>query len=204
MKNNKLWIAFSVIAGVIIIYLLIENNRKEKDKAEKDRKIADLQKEIDENENINEEIKRRLTALVQNDYEIEPHIANELSQIVALLEIKQEPTAVLKLAKIIENLLKRLYKGEPKIKELAKQNNRKTPVFADYLELAKIDKVISMEDWHLLSVMKIIRNEEAHELDVQKERTHILATFISGISTILGLCRKLKRKNIEVEILSNN
>ncbi len=195
MKNNKLVIALGVVAGFIILWLLIENSKK-------DEKIAELQKEIDENENINEEIKKRLTELIQNNHEIAPQIANELGQIAALLEIKQDTTAVFKLAKIIENLLKQLYKGNLKLKEVAKKNGRKIPVFNDYLEHAKDENVITTEDWHLLSVMKIIRNEEAHEIDVKKERTRILASFISGMGIILGLCKMLKKKTIDAEVLA--
>lgn len=195
MKNNKLIVALGVVAGIIILWLLIENSNK-------DEKIAELQKEIDENENINEEIKKRLTELIQNNHEIAPQIANELGQIAALLGIKQDTTAVFKLAKIIESLLKQLYKGSDKLKEVAKKHGRKTPVFNDYLEHAKDEKVITTEDWHLLSVMKIIRNEEAHEVDVKKERTRLLASFISGMGIILGLCRMLKKKTIEAEVLA--
>lgn len=195
MKNNKLVIGIGVVVGIIILWLLIENSNK-------DKKIAELQKEIDENENINEEIKKRLTELIQNNHEIAPQIANELGQIAALLEIKQDTTAVFKLAKIIENLLKQLYKGNAKLKEIAKKYGRKTPVFNDYLEHAKDENVITTEDWHLLSVMKIIRNEEAHEVDVKKDRTRILASFISGMGIILGLCRMLKKKTIDAEVLA--
>lgn len=160
-------------------------------------KIAELERQISLQDSINAEIKHRLIELIHNDIEIEPSIANELSQILILLEVKQESTAILKLAKIVENLLKELYKKDPKIKEVPKRHGRKNISFADYLEHAKDEGVITTEDWHFLSVMKIIRNEEAHELAVKKELTKIQATLISGISTILGLCRTLKKKSIE-------
>jgi hypothetical protein len=124
------------------------------------------------------------------------------------LEIKQDNSAVLKLAKIIERLLRELYEKTPEIKGIAKVNNRKSPVFADYLELAKNKGIITSEDLHLLSVMKIIRNEEAHELDVKKEKSRMLAAFICGIGFILCLCRLLKKETIQPEakeiLLKNN
>lgn len=179
------------IGGVIIIFLLIANDNK-------DKKIKELKKEIDEHEDLTKEIKKKLKELIENNSDVEPAIANELSQIVALLEIKQDMSAVLKLAKIIENLLKELYKNDEKVKQIAQNNNRKRPVFADYLEHGKNEGVISTEDYHLISVLKIIRNEEAHDLDVKKEKSRIISSIVCGVGLILGLCRLLKRKTIEL------
>lgn len=179
-----------VVAGTIIVFLLITNSKKEK-------KIKELKREIDEHEDLTKEIKKKLRELIENNSDIEPAIANELSQIVALLEIKQDLSAVLKLAKIIENLLKELYKNDSKVKEIAKTNNRKHPVFADYLEHGKNEGVISTEDYHLISVLKIIRNEEAHQIDVKKEKSRIISSVICGIGLILGLCKLLKKKTLE-------
>ena len=178
-----------VIVGIIIIYLLV-------DKFKLEEKVIELQKEIDENEDINKEIRLRLSELIHSNKDIDPKISAELGQIVALLEIKQDTTAVMKLAKIIENLLKELYKGDAELKELAKANGRKNPVFADHLEHAKNKKAISTEDYHLLSVMKIIRNEEAHDLAVHKEKSRILAAFISGLGFTFALCKMLKKKSL--------
>jgi len=46
----------------------------------------------------------------------------------------------------------------------------------------KESKYLFYEDYHLLSVLKIIRNEEAHQLDVHKDKSKIVAVFISGLS----------------------
>lgn len=180
------------IAGIVVAYLIIENIKKTKT-------IEELQKEIDNNQDLNLEIKKKLSELIQNNKEINPKIANELMQMVTLLEVKQDTSAVLKLNKVIENLLKELYKGDPDLKELAKSHGRKSPVFADYLEHAKIKNIISTEDYHLLSVMKGIRNSEAHELAIHPHKVKIFAAFISGLSLILGLCQLLKKKSIEPE-----
>ena len=189
MKKSEFVVVLAAVTGIVIIFLLVANE-------EKKQKIKELKKEIEGNENLNLEIKKRLTELVHNNQEIEPKIASELSQIAALLDIKQDTTAILKLAKIIEHLLKQLYKGSPAVKEVAKNYGRKNPVFADYLECAKNDKLISTEDWHLLSLLKIIRNEEAHELDIKKGKSRVFAAFISGIGLILGLCRTLNKKTL--------
>ena len=193
MSKNNFGYILAFVAGIVITYLLIDNMLKRT-------KITELQNRIDENENLNKEIRTKLSELIQNHNEVEPKIANELAQIVALLEIKQDTTAVLKLAKIIENLLKELYQEDIELIELAKKNGRKNPVFADYLEHAKNKKTISNEDYHLLSVLKIIRNEEAHELSVDKEKSRIFAAFISGLGLVLSLCRLLKKRTLETNL----
>lgn len=188
--SNKLGTGIGVVVAIIIIYLLADNASLKK-------KVSALQKDIDENEDMNKEIKKRLSELIHNNKEIDPKISAELGQIVALLEIKQDTSAVMKLAKIIENLLKELYLDDTELKELTKANGRKKSVFADYLEHAKNKNVISAEDYHLLSVMKIIRNEEAHDLAVHKDKYKIIAAFISGLALILSICKILKKKTIE-------
>lgn len=194
IENSKFDTIWAVVAGIIIFFLLIDNEKKK-------RQIIILKKEIQDNENLSLEIKKKLTELVQNNPEIDPKIAGELGQIVALLEIKQNTTAVFKLAKIIENLLKELFIDDEELKKLSAKNGRKVAVFADYLEYAKTKKILSVEDYHLLSILKIIRNEEAHELDIKKEKSKIIAVFISGINLVLGLCRLLNKKSLEQSIL---
>ena len=180
-------ITISVVAGLLTIWFLVEDNKKK-------RKIAELQKEIAENENLNNEIKRMLKNLINNNKDIDPKIANELGHIASLIEIKQETKAIATLAKIIENLLKELYKGDKDIKEKANLKGHKQPTFDDYLEHAKVKGIITTEDFHLLSVMKIIRNQEAHENDVKKEKSRVVASLIVGFGIILGLCKLVKQK----------
>ena len=189
MTNSKFTEVMGIAMAIIIFFLLIKNEKKSL-------QIKVLKKEIDDNENINEEIKKKLKDLIQNNSDVDTNVANELSQIVALIEIKQDTSAILKLAKIIKNLLKELYKGDPKVKELANKNGRKMPAFADYIEHSKSEKLISPEDYHLLSILKIIRNEEAHDLDIKKEKSSVLAALISGIGLILVLCKTLKKKTL--------
>jgi len=49
-------------------------------------------------------------------------------------------------------------------KTLAQAEGRKKPVFADYLEHARIKISFLPEDYHLLSVLKIIRNERSSSI----------------------------------------
>lgn len=192
-KLNSIGTMMGVAVAVILMWLIYDNERKR-------RTIAEMKQVIDESEDLTIELKLRLKDLISNNKDIEPQIARELSQIAELIEIKQDTTAVQKLAKIIENLLKELYDKDEEVKNIAKANGRKTPVFADYLQHAKNKQLILAEDFHLLSVMKIIRNQEAHELGVKKEKSRILASFISGIGMVLMLCRILKKKSLESKI----
>ena len=138
-----------------------------------------------------------MTELIHDSKEVNPKVANELAQIVTLLGVKQDASAILKLKKVIDNLLKELFKDDPVLLELAKANKRKAPSFSDYLEHAKNKKIITMEDYHLLSIVKSIRNEEAHELDIQKHKSKILVALITGVSLAMSLCRLLKKSTIE-------
>lgn len=192
MSKSNFGTVLAFIAGIVIIVLVADNLAKKK-------QIEELQKDIDENENLTEEIKAKLSELIQNHQEVAPKIAAEIAQIMALLEVKQNNSAVLKLAKIIENLLKEHYKGNASVKQLAVKVNRKSPSFADYLEQAKADGLLSGDDYHLLLIMKAMRNEEAHELAVNPHRSKVFAAFIAGISFIIGLSKLLKKKTIQVK-----
>lgn len=185
MTKTNFNTVLGIVAGLLIFWLFLDRDNKNK-------KIIALEKEINENENLNKKIKNQLKELIENNPEIDPSVSNELGQIAALIEIKQEIKALMALAKIIENLLKQLYKGDEKLKEIANENKRKNPSFADYLELARLNGIISSEDYHLISVLKIIRNEEAHELNVKKEQSRIIVTFITGFATILTLTKMIK------------
>jgi hypothetical protein len=185
MAKTNFNTVLGIVAGLLIFWLFLDRDNKNK-------KIKALENEINENENLNKKIKSQLKELIENNPEIDPSVSNELGQIAALIEIKQETKALMALAKIIENLLKQLYKGDEKLKEIAAENKRKNPSFADYIELARLNGIISSEDYHLISVLKIIRNEEAHELNVQKEQSRIIVTFITGFATILTLTKMMK------------
>jgi hypothetical protein len=192
MSESKWTKMLAIAAAVVAVILLIDNNLKKK-------KITELEKEIEDNDKLNIEIKKRLIDFINNYKGTESKVVGELEQILKLIESKQEPKAILSLAKIIENLLKDLYKADPEFKAFPKLAKTRV-VFADYIEFAKHKKIINNEDYHLLSVLKIIRNEEAHELDVKKEKSRIVACFLAGISFIILLYKLISEKNIKEEI----
>src|SRR5260221_1900442 len=186
MKKDE-WVAIAVAAGFIILWLLFDRQKLTF-------KVVELQDEIEKNKDLHSEIKKRLKDLVANNADVEPEISNELSQIAALIEIKQETKAILSIVKIVESLLVRIYSDDQRLNEVAMTNGRKRPAFMDHLDLALLDKIITKEDYHLVSVAKIIRDDEAHELNVEKEKSRILSSFISCIGLILVLCKVAKSK----------
>lgn len=108
--------------------------------------------------------------MIESNPDIDDDISRELTSIAALLEINQQTKAVRSLAKIIENLLKKVYKDSIGFKNYLQENGIRKPSFENYIVYARVDGKISKEDYHLIEVLKIIRNEEAHELDVEKEK----------------------------------
>lgn len=171
-----------LVAFLVIAALLLMNQKKGKE-------IKELKERIDQDQKLTQDIRRRLLDLIENYQDIDPAVVQELMNISALLEIKQDTKALFGLAKIIERLLKQLYQDDPEL--LAK---KRTPSFSDYLQHALNKKVISNEDFHLISVLRIIRNEEAHEINVHKEQSRVMAAFVAGTSFVLVLSRLVRNK----------
>jgi hypothetical protein len=190
-------IGIGVVAAFVIAWLLI-------DKENKAEEIDDLKQKIQERDDLDEQIKNKLKHLVETTPDLDPKIEAELKSIAELIAIKQETKALAALAKIIENLLKELYKKETGVKELAKKQGRSKPEFADYLEFAKVKGIITSEDFHLVSVLRIIRNEESHQLDIKKEKINISAAFIAGFAMVMSLYPLVRNlaKSIKAEVLA--
>jgi hypothetical protein len=189
MSGIKIHPAILIAAGLLILFLAIDNNDKKK-------RLAALQREIDRQQALGKQVRQMLHDLVEQNKSVDPALANELTQIITLLNIKQDATALMKLAKVIENLLLELYGKDEELKAKVKADNRKKAVFADYLEHAKAKGLIGKEDYHLIAVLKEIRNEEAHTLGVVKEVTRAAAALVAGIGVIFTLCKLLKRTSV--------
>lgn len=71
-----------------------------------------------------------------------------------------------------------------RVKDRVKEKNRRILTFEDYLEFAKDKTIISKEDCHLISTLKIMRNKEAHELVVTKEKRRLVC-ILAGLSITL-------------------
>lgn len=182
-----------ILAGAAVVIMLILLLDRMFLKEEND----NLRKQINANEDLNAKVRKMLRELIERTRSTDPNVSKELASIVALLNIKQEPTALLKLAKVIEKLLGELYAKDERAKEIARKEGRRDPVFADHLVLAKEHKLIDNDDYHLLSMLKGMRNDEAHKLNVRKEASRFLAAMIAGIMFIMTLCKLLKRTTID-------
>jgi len=170
---------FAFIIGLLIIIWLAVTNE------EKNKKIEELSLALSASTGINDEIKKKLKELVAANPDIEPEVAAELNDIHDLIDIQQDSKAILAMAKVIENLLKKIYKNDVAFKvRMAKRK----PTFEDYLNYAHEQKLISKEDFHHISIIKIYRNQEAHELDVKKEKSKVFSSMMSGFSIISTLC----------------
>jgi len=170
---------FVFIIGLIIIIWLAA------DGAEKSKRIEELSLALKASTEINEEIKKKLKQLVASNPHLDEDVAAELNSIHDLIDIKQHSKAILAMAKVIENLLKRIYRNDAAFK--AKMGKRK-PTFEDYLNYAREQKLISNEEYHHIAIIKIYRNQEAHELDVRKEKDKVFSSMMSGFSIISTLC----------------
>lgn len=191
MSENGKWAKVTAfVMSIVIIYLLITNQNKNK-------QIAELKKAVNENDALNDQIKKKLQELLQSNPGIDEDIAKELASIAALLEIEQQTKAILGLAKIIENLLKELYQGTEGLKTYLSEKKKKKPSFEDYIDYARTQEVISKEDYHLIEVLKIIRNEEAHELDVKKDKGKLVACFLAGLGITFVLYKLVKGSRID-------
>jgi len=198
MKENKNTITYfaitvAVIAAILGTYFYLENKKNKV-------RIAELEKEVEDNETLDNDIKQKLKYIIETNTDIDPSISFELGEIAKLIEYKHETKAVLAMAKIIENLLHELYKNDKDLKEKVKSKNRKSATFDDYLDHAQLKGIVSKEDFHLLSAMKIMRNKEAHELAVKQKNdtAKIMGSFLVGFTTILSLW-KLVKKNKALE-----
>ena len=190
MSKKELYIVLGIIATLILGYLYISNEEKKKE-------IKELKDALNSNNLISDKIKEQLLSLIDKHPHIDEDVKGELKQIAILIGIQQETKAILSLSKIIENLLKKLFKNDKDFKQFIKSKNKKKALFADYLEFAKEKQVIPNDDYHLISIMKSIRNEEAHELNVIKDKSKLVGCFIFGIGVVISLYNLLKSSFLE-------
>jgi len=181
--NSKQLQQLLIIASIIIAFLVFRDQKRKTE-------IKTLKSQLDDLKEINFQVRQRLKVLMDSETDVDPAVAKELQSIHALLEIKEPTKAALALAKIIETLLKQLYSSDE-----AFQKSKSRLTFADYLKHALDQRIISEEDYHLVSVLRVIRNQEAHELDLKKEPSRIVAAFVAGFAFAFALM-KLVRKSV--------
>jgi hypothetical protein len=134
----------------------------------------ELKKTIESKENLPDEIKTNLGKLISDFDKLDKNISAELISISSLIEIDEKPKALFTLAKIIENLLKKIYKEKLNFNKL--------------IDKAKEQKLITAEECHFVHGIREIRNKEGHEMNVKVESYLTASSFMIGI----GIISKIK------------
>lgn len=157
-------------------------------------KMTELEEMIENSDQIEDSLKEKLNELISTYKDIDEKVSTELISAMALIEAKQTTKAAFSLAKIVENLLEEKYQQSEGFKQFVKDNNKgksKKPTFHDYLEYAKEKKDLTQDQYYFAKGLKEIRNEEGHELGVEKETNWIQSAFLIGIGLILKLGQKV-------------
>jgi len=217
--NNNGWIiGVGVAVGFLILWLaydrnkayklLEKSNKKEEDLesekellisanselievvSEYEQNMISLREMINNNDQLEGEVKKKLVTLIDTYKGIDSKVSNELTAAMALIEAKQPTKAAFSLAKIVENLLQEKYSQNGDFKEYVKKKNngkKRNAVFNDYLDYAKQEKLIESDEFHFAKGLKEIRNQEGHELDVKKQDNWLATAFFTGIGLIMKL-----------------
>lgn len=196
-KENLIIGGGAIILLAIIAYFLIEKRKREDELSEsrdnEDRLskenaalrniVTDLKDEvkeiIDKKDELSEEVKGQLKALIEEYKDIDEKVTNELLSVTSLIEIKEETKAIMGLAKIIENLLKKIYKDDSELNS--------NPRFIDLINHAKNKNLIERDEYHFLNGVREIRNEEAHNLAVKKGYNIVSTSLLIGVTIIFKL-----------------
>jgi len=134
----------------------------------------ELRNTVETKEDLPLEIKRNLKKLISDFDKLDKNIAQELISVSSLIEIDEKPKALFSLAKIIENLLKKVFKEKLNFNKL--------------IDKAKEQKLITAEECHFVHGIREIRNKEGHEINVKVESYLTASSFMIGI----GIISKIK------------
>lgn len=207
MKTED-YLLLSVTAGFVIYWMNEQNKRQIQYLNQRNRNLvrefnwqeqrhkqfkADIFQQINKQDNLTTEVKKQLKKLIEKYKLIDERIASELISVASLIEMKQEVKGIACLVKVIENLLKSIYCNDEKFKE---KYSNKHPRLVDLLKYAKSEKLLVNEEFEFANGLRLIRNQEAHELDVQKGHNWVISSFLTSISIIL------KIHNFQVNILN--
>lgn len=204
-KENLIIGSGAIILLAIIVYFFVEKKKREdeliesRDREQKlDREntalrnvVTDLKDEvneiIDRKDELPKEVKSQLKSLIEEYKDIDEKVTDELLSVKALIDMKEEAKAIMNLAKIIENLLKKIYKGDRELKS--------NPRFFELIDHAEKKNLIEKDEYYFLNGMREIRNQEAHNLSVKKGFNIASTSFLIGLSIILKLARTVRACN---------
>jgi len=190
MKKVNLALAgISSLAVILLIYLWLNNKKLEEQKAkieelEKD-KLLLLKEHLNNSENsLSAELKTQIEKLIEEYQGVSDDIVSELASVLQLININEETKAIKSLAKIIENILKERFEDDTEFKEKKKRCS-----LANLLSYAKEINIITKHEFSFGWLLKDIRNEESHELNVNSKKPANWKTiaFFAGIEIIFKL-----------------
>lgn len=188
---------------IILIWWLKNQEIKKINEAseEKDNFINEL--ELSNFELINEILKteKTLPDNVRNQvinliekYQIKDNkIAIELESVIKLIESGEYEKAVMSIAKIIENILKKKFEKDKEFNaHLINQDGKKRrAVFNEFIEYAKKIKLFSKAESQFALGLKELRNEEAHELAVKRKANFNLGSILTAIELVIKCDNRL-------------
>lgn len=185
-----------LLALIVILYLLANRKRQ-------DEEILDLQNEnrlykealqqlknhlteMYNEQDLGEQAKKELNELIEQYQDIDEKIVLELGSISNLMKSKEESKAVMAMAKILENVFKRLFEDDESF------SGRKN--FANFIKHAKEKGIINKKEAHFLDGIREMRNQEAHEVGVDKKQKITKAALSIGMQLALKLSYNLRHK----------
>lgn len=135
-------------------------------------------------EDIPKEIQEDILELINLCEDIDEDFVKHLKDLPKLMEEKRLYKTIAQLAKIIENLLKKLYANDNEIKNNATLN--------ELIEHAKKKGVINEKEFLKLNILRKERNEEAHDINMEEENSEHLFSIVCGIKISLKISKNLK------------
>lgn len=198
-KENFLLGAGAALVLAIIAYLILENRKREdelSESLERERQVSkqntamtnvvknlkfEINEIIEKKDDLSSEVKKQLKSLVEEYQDIDEKVTNELLTVSTLIEMREESKAIMVMAKIIENLLKRIYSND--IELPAK------PSFFDLIKFAKQQDLIEKDEFHFINGLREIRNDEAHNLSIKKNNNIAASSMLIGVSIIFKFAK---------------
>lgn len=141
-----------------------------------------LKEYLNKQKTLPDAIKEQLIQIRNQYVGIQDDVANELKNVIELINAGQEEMAIADLTKIIENLLKEKY-----VKENIVDDKSKCPVLHKMIEKAKSLNWISGRAFHFSMALKEERNMTFHELNPSVSKNEKIILFLSGIELIYNL-----------------
>jgi uncharacterized protein (UPF0147 family) len=178
-----------LIVGLIIGYLVYcnLNLRKENQKLESEnqeyhyRYLSLLEQYMNKTSSVPSDAKRQLSELQKKFTNINEDVSVELTAVMELLNESKESIAIEKLTKIIENVL-----SDRLMKESGNMESKKM-TFMESIKEAVKSNIVCKRLGAFIDALRVIRNEEAHELNVQLSNNETLLYVLAGIHILCEL-----------------